>query len=138
MQGVTSNVAASYDSPREVYITMEGGSGKAHIESPVTVNVQGGKSYATLVWNSENYDYIIVDGVKYENENPGGNSTFTVPVEDFDVPLELIGDTVAMSKPHEIEYTITWLKDTPDGASDPALEGFEGGYRKRKRKIYLI
>ncbi len=131
MQGVTSDIAGGADLSKKVYITMEGGSGKAHIESPVTVNVQGGRSYATLVWNSENYDYIIVEGVKYENENPGGKSTFTIPVEDFESPLKLIGDTTAMSKPHEIEYTITWLDEAPEenetGEKTGKAADFEGG-----------
>ncbi|MBR6468805.1 MAG: ABC transporter substrate-binding protein [Lachnospiraceae bacterium] len=121
MQGVTSDVKEKETGAHQVNITMEGGSGKAHILSPVTITVKEGESYATLVWSSENYDYIIVDGVKYENENPGGASTFTVPVESFDEPLELIGDTVAMSKPHEIEYKIIW-----GGTEDGALEDETG------------
>ena len=108
-QGVTSNVTDS--DPGIVYydIELSGGSGRAYIESPVRVHTTGQKSYATLVWSSENYDYVLVGGIKYINENPGGRSTFTVPVDSFDVPLELIGDTTAMSKPHEIEYSIRWL-----------------------------
>ncbi len=96
----------------EVDIIMEGGSGKAHIESPVTVSVHEGKMSAVLVWNSKNYDYMIVDGIRYDNEAPEGNSTFTIPVETLDKPLKVIGDTVAMSKPHEIEYTIYWNSGT--------------------------
>lgn len=98
-QGVTVHYAA---------ITMEGGSGKAYIESPVEISERDGVTYAKLIWNSENYDYVVVYGEKYLNENPGGQSTFTVPVKSFDEPFEFIGDTLAMSKPHEIEYTITW------------------------------
>ena len=101
-----------------VDITFEGGSGKAHIESPVTVTTKDGRMYATLVWSSENYDYVIVDGVRYENENPGGRSTFTVPVGNLDEPLTFIADTVAMSMPHEIEYTITWNGEPGDGAEE--------------------
>lgn len=89
-------------------ITMEGGSGKAYILSPVKVTKEEGKYTALLVWNSPNYDYMIVDGVRYENENEGGASTFTVPLKDTEAPLKITADTVAMSKPHEIEYTIYW------------------------------
>ncbi|MBR1909612.1 MAG: hypothetical protein IJ821_03400, partial [Lachnospiraceae bacterium] len=91
-----------------VAITMEGGSGKAYVKSPVEISERDGVTYAKLIWNSKNYDYVIVDGEKYLNENPGGQSTFTVPVKSFDEPFDFTGDTVAMSKPHEIEYTITW------------------------------
>ena len=94
--------------PYTVDITMEGGSGKAYVESPVEIFEKDRVTYARLVWNSENYDYVIVDGDTYLNENPGGKSSFTVPVKSLDEPFRFIADTVAMSKPHEIEYTITW------------------------------
>lgn len=94
-----------------VDIRMEGGSGKAYIRSPVTVKVSGGDMKAVLVWNSINYDYMIVDGVRYDNENPGAESTFTVPVKDLSVPLNVTADTTAMSTPHEIDYVIYWEKD---------------------------
>ena len=97
-------------------ILFEGGSGKAYVESPVKVEKRAGKLYATLVFSSSNYDYVLVNGEKYDNENPGGSSTFTVPVESLDEPFIFKGDTLAMSKPHEIEYKITWLKEN-DGAS---------------------
>lgn len=41
-----------------------------------------------------------------------GNSVFVIPVAALDTPLEVVADTVAMSKPHEIEYTITIKGDT--------------------------
>ncbi len=107
-QGVNSVISVEEKGSQKVDITLEGGSGRAYIESPATITQKDGRSYVTLVWSSENYDYVIVDGIKYENENPGGRSTFTVPVDTFDEPLELIGDTTAMSKPHEIEYRIIW------------------------------
>lgn len=93
-------------------ITFEGGSGRASIESPVTINVQGGKVTADIQWSSPNYDYMIVDGEKYLPVNTEGNSAFQIPVTAFDEPLTVIGDTVAMSTPHEIEYTITFHSDT--------------------------
>ncbi|CDE52639.1 putative uncharacterized protein [Roseburia sp. CAG:303] len=93
-------------------ITFEGGSGRAFIESPVTINVQGGKVTADIQWSSPNYDYMIVDGEKYLPVNTEGNSVFQIPVTAFDEPLTVIGDTVAMSTPHEIEYTITFHSDT--------------------------
>ena len=93
-------------------ITFEGGSGKAEILSPVSVTVADGKVTATVQWNSPNYDYMIVDGKKYLPVNTEGDSVFEIPVLKFDEPIEVIGDTVAMSKPHEIEYTLTLHLDT--------------------------
>ena len=89
-------------------ITFDGGSGKAKILSPVTVTVVEGKAMAKVQWSSPNYDYMIVDEEKYLQTNTEGNSTFEIPVSKFDEPIEVIGDTVAMSKPHEVEYTITF------------------------------
>ena len=45
-----------------VEITMEGGSGKATIETPVMVTSDAQGMQAKLVWNSKNYDYMIVEG----------------------------------------------------------------------------
>ena len=93
-------------------ITFEGGSGKAKILSPVTVKVADGKVVATVKWSSPNYDYMLVDGKKYLPINTEGNSVFEIPVLKFDEPIAVIGDTVAMSKPHEVEYTLTFHSDT--------------------------
>ena len=99
---------APEDGTYSVDITFSGGSGKAQIISPVSVTVSGGKATATVQWNSSNYDYMIVDGKKYLPVNTEGDSVFEIPVQQFDKPVTVIGDTVAMSKPHEIEYTITF------------------------------
>ena len=93
-------------------ITFAGGSGKAEILSPVSATVAGGKAMATVQWNSPNYDYMIVNGEKYLPVNTEGDSIFEIPVLIFDEPMDIIGDTVAMSKPHEIEYTLTFHLDT--------------------------
>ena len=49
---------------------------------------------------------MIVDGVKYEPVTTEGGSTFEIPVTCLDVKIPVVADTVAMSEPHEIEYTI--------------------------------
>lgn len=95
-----------------IEITFEGGSGKAEILSPVAVTLEDGKVTATVQWNSPNYDYMIVNGEKYLPVNTEGDSVFEIPVLIFDEPMDVIGDTVAMSKPHEIEYTLTFHLDT--------------------------
>lgn len=108
---IVSNPVAQ-DGAYTVEITFEGGSGKAKILSPVTVTVKDQTATATLQWDSPNYDYMIVDGEKYLPINPEGDSVFEIPVIAFDEPLDVIGDTVAMSKPHEVEYTLTFHSDT--------------------------
>lgn len=95
-----------------VEMTFEGGSGRASIASPVTINVENQKVTASVEWSSPNYDYMLVDGEKFLPVNTEGNSVFEIPVAAFDEPVTVIGDTVAMSKPHEIEYTLTFHSDT--------------------------
>ena len=95
-----------------VDLAFEGGSGKAKVLSPATVTVSGENVTATIQWSSPNYDYMIVDGEKYLPVNTEGDSVFEIPVLFFDKPMDVIGDTVAMSTPHEIEYTLTFYSDT--------------------------
>ena len=89
-------------------VTLEGGSGRATVESPAVLRCENGQFYATIVWSSPNFDYMKVDGEKYLPINTEGNSTFKIPVADFDRKLDVIADTVAMSEPHEVEYTLTF------------------------------
>ena len=89
-------------------VTLEGGSGRATVESPAALTVADGQMTATIVWSSPNYDYMLVDGEKYLPTNTEGNSTFEIPVAALDTPLDVVGDTVAMSTPHEVEYTLTF------------------------------
>ncbi len=105
-------VAELTDGTYEMELTFEGGSGKAYIESPAIVNISGDTITATVTWSSENYDYMLLDGEKYLPVNTEGVSVFEIPVAALDEPMTVIGDTVAMSKPHEIEYTLTFHSDT--------------------------
>ena len=86
--------------------TLEGGSGRATISSPVELTVKDGQMTARIEFSSPYYDYMIVDGEKYEPENTEGNSQFTIPMAGFDVGVPVTADTVAMSEPHEIDYEI--------------------------------
>ena len=104
------------DGTYTVEVSMEGGSGRVTVESPATLTVKDQKTVATVVWSSPNYDYMLVDGEKYEPVNTEGNSTFEIPVDGFDYPMEVVGDTVAMSEPHEIEYTLQFDSSTMEKA----------------------
>ena len=59
-----------------------------------------------VVMSSANYDYMLVDGERYDPVNTEGNSTFLIPLSGMDVQMPVTADTVAMSTPHEIDYTI--------------------------------
>ena len=103
-----AGTAAPADGTYTCEVTLEGGSGRATVESPAALTVADGKMTATIVWSSPNYDYMLVDGEKYLPTNTEGNSTFEIPVAALDTSLDVTADTVAMSTPHEIEYTLTF------------------------------
>jgi len=106
------------DGTYRIEATLTGGTGKAKIASPLTLTVKAGQMTATLVWSSANYDYMLVNGVRYEPVIEEGHSVFTVPVASLEEPFPVVADTVAMSTPHEIEYTVTF--DAASLAADPA------------------
>lgn len=107
----------------EVSVSMEGGSGRASVKSPCTLTVdKEGMATAEIEWSSSHYDYMIVGGKKYTPVNhpessaaedtdtaqTEENSRFEIPVAALDEPETVIGDTTAMSRPYEIEYTLTF------------------------------
>jgi hypothetical protein len=94
------------DGEYEAEVTLEGGSGRASVESPALLTVKDGKCIATITWSSSNYDYMKVDGVQYDVIQTEGNSTFEIPVEYLDYKMPVIADTTAMSQPYEIDYTL--------------------------------
>ena len=44
--------------------------------------------------------------------NAEGNSAFEIPVTGFDWKIPVIADTIAMSEPHEIDYTLAFDSST--------------------------
>ena len=116
-EGKTVQELGLADGTYTVELAFAGGSGKAYVLTPCTLRVADGKAMATIVWSSSKYDYMLVDGVKYEVLSTENGSTFEIPVAAFDTELTVIGDTTAMSTPHEIEYTLNF-----DSASLTAAE----------------
>ena len=106
--GKTVDDLALADGTYTAELTFAGGSGKAYIQSPCTLTVADGKAVATVVWSSSKYDYMLVDGERYDVLTTEPGSTFEIPVAAFDTELTVIGDTTAMSTPHEIEYTLNF------------------------------
>jgi hypothetical protein len=89
-----------------VEVTLSGGSGRAEVASPAEMTVLDGKMTAVIVWSSPNYDFMMVDGVFYYPVNTGGNSTYEIPVSALDEDIAVSAETVAMSTPHVIDYTL--------------------------------
>ena len=105
-QPKSTAVADLADGSYTIEGTLEGGTGKTSLLNPTALTVTDGQGIATIVLSSSKYDYMLMDGVKYEPVTTEGGSTFEIPVSELDVKLAVVADTVAMSTPHEIEYTI--------------------------------
>ena len=103
---VTAEALKLKDGDYTAEVKMEGGSGKASVTSPAKFTVKDGEVTASVEWSSPYYDYMLIGDEKYEPVNEDGNSVFEIPVDGFDYPMEVVADTVAMSTPHEIEYTL--------------------------------
>ena len=96
------------DGVYEVNVTLAGGSGRAKIASPTELTVKDGRATAKIVWSSDKYDYMEVEGIRFTPEIQNGHSVFMVPVTELDKPLAMVGDTTAMSTPHAIDYQLTF------------------------------
>ena len=111
------------DGVYSVEVSLTGGSGKARVESPAPLTVSDGVCTAEIVWGSKNYDYMKVEEVQYFPTNTEGNSAFEIPVTVFDRPMAVIADTVAMSQPHEISYSLLFDSSSLLPVSVPAGSG---------------
>ena len=93
-------------------VTLLGGTGRADITSPAEIRITQEGVMALIEWSSPSYDYMIVDDIKYMPVNTEGNSVFEIPVTAFDEEIPVTADTVAMSVPHEIAYTLNFHSET--------------------------
>ena len=106
---VTAESLGLADGPYVCKVSLAGGSGRASLHDPAFLTVKDGAVTALIIWNSPNYDYMLVDGARYDVESvTEGGSCFTIPVAAFDHRLAVVADTTAMSQPYEIEYTLTF------------------------------
>lgn len=81
------DMSALADGSYTIELTMEGGSGRASIQSPTQITVADGAATAILEWSSPNYDYMLVNGEKYLPVNTEGNSVFEVRWKHWMHPL---------------------------------------------------
>jgi hypothetical protein len=96
------------DGEYKIDVKLEGGSGKASIQSPAKLTVKDGKAAAEIIWSSNKYDYMVVGDEKIMPVSTEEYSVFEIPVIGFDYKMPVKADTTAMSTPHEIEYTISF------------------------------
>lgn len=108
------------DGQYTVKVTLSGGSGRASVASPAEMTVADGQATAVIVWSSPYYKYMRSDGVTYCPVNTDGNSTFELPIS-LDESMAVSAQTIAMSEPHEIDYTLRFdsatLKPLADDGS---------------------
>ncbi|SEG10993.1 hypothetical protein SAMN04487934_1087 [Eubacterium ruminantium] len=109
---VTAGTLQLADGKYEVEFGFDGGSGKVSLENPAEMEVKDGQVSVTLKWLSTNYDYMIVDDIKYDAVVDEQYSVFTIPVAAFDKRIAVIADTTAMSKPHEIAYSFRFISSS--------------------------
>ncbi len=101
------------DGEYSIEVTMTGGTGRASISSPTLMIVKDGKAYAKILWSSSHYDWMLVGGEIYYNENTdGGNSYFIIPITDMNSVIEVVADTTAMGDPVAISYSLTFYADS--------------------------
>ncbi|MBO4298202.1 MAG: ABC transporter substrate-binding protein [Clostridia bacterium] len=99
--------------------TFSGGSGRVVITCPQVV-VENGDAVASIVFSSPNYTVLTLDGVVYEAANTDDVSVFELPAP-LNRSFEIAAVTTAMSKPHEIAYTLCIRLDAAGEGGLPGL-----------------
>lgn len=134
------------DGNYKIDVATEGGSGRASVKSPTKLTVENGEMQAEIEWSSPNYDYMEIDGKEYYPINDGGNSKFLIDVMSLDSDITISAETVAMSQPHMIEYTLHFDSSTVKKEIEPLAVSIIGSvlvvtavfvilFRKRKINV---
>ncbi|WP_298530838.1 hypothetical protein [uncultured Ruminococcus sp.] len=100
------------DGEYTVEVKLEGGSGKASVQSPAELTIKDGNALAKIVWSSDKYDKMVVQEKEYAPEIKDGHSVFEIPVTGFDFNMPVSAETTAMSEPHMIDYTLLFDSST--------------------------
>lgn len=119
------------DGEYAIDVMLEGGSGRSTVQSPAKLLVRDGYAYAQIEWSSSHYDYMKIGEEKYFPVNEEGNSVFEIPITAFNEPMPVIGDTTAMSTPHEVEYTLKFDIDSITDKNDTSQAA-------AKRVVYMV
>ena len=99
------------DGEYKVNILLEGGSGKASLTSPTDMIVENRTAYVSIEWSSPNYDYMIVDGKKYEPVNDYGNSVFEIKLPEYIRNIEITNSSLVYGEGLEISNVEGFEKD---------------------------
>ena len=82
------------------------------VQSPAKLMVKDNTATAEIIFSSDKYDYMIVNGEKYLPVIADEKAIFEIPVIGFDYKMPVSADTTAMSQPYEIEYTLYFDSET--------------------------
>lgn len=99
-------------------VILEGGSGRAAVETPAKITAEGGRTTAQIVWNSPNYDYMKVGDKEYYPLTGEENSTFVIDIPAWDEDIDISAETTAMSEPHMISYTLRFDSESLESVSN--------------------
>lgn len=118
--GSTSAVNSSTTLVDGVYtpdrFSWSGGTGKVKI-SCNKVTITNGQAFATLVFDSDHYQYVKTNGKTYYTTKGGGMATVIIPVA-LNENNTILAMTDKMSVAHEIAYTIfVYLAAAANGKS---------------------
>ncbi|MBQ4467433.1 MAG: FMN-binding protein [Firmicutes bacterium] len=104
--------------------TFEGGSGRVQLTCEKVRVTRSGITF-DIAFDSTNYTKLVVDGVEYAPVVKDGKSIFTVPL-NINGQTKIVGTTVAMSSPTDVEYEVTVKFDAKDLVSIPKtyVDGF--------------
>ena len=90
-----------------LWFSWQGGSGRVRMACREVTSGEYGQETAVILFSSPNYTQVKAgeESISPEEGENGGDSAFRIPVTE-NTPLSITATTVAMSAPHEIEYTI--------------------------------
>lgn len=111
------------DGDYQVAVTLSGGTGRVQVLSPTSLTVAGGSLTASVTFDSPYYEFMQVGAFQYapvETESQD-TTTFDIPVT-LDEALPVKAQTIAMSQPHLIDYTL-YFDSTTVQAAQPETDG---------------
>ncbi len=95
------------DGSYEAELSLEG-EGRLQLISPMQLEVSDGEAQGFLVFDSTKYDYILIDGVRYDAEEGEEKSSFLIPVKEFDRAIAMVADSTAIAGMNvEQDYMLT-------------------------------
>lgn len=94
------------DGKYTIEVSLTGGTGRSSVQSPAMLEIENGIMTAEIVWSSNSYDYMEVEGEEYYPVSGEEYSTFLVEIPALDTDIPVLAETLAMSEPHLIEYTL--------------------------------